>query len=498
MIWNLFNHPRHLIAAYKSLLWVSSVILVSSLCLVGAMARFYLAYRYRAWQHYVDLLILLTLFFVCLFLVRSKKILQRRFSNQSFVWLLAAGLLLRMLVGFHDIYNRPTPVSDYRKFEILGQRLAFEKKYWDFVTPSGVELRAYRPPGLPMILASMYWVSSNGFPLSTEHVPLVVMFSFSIGTLIASFILVSRTRNLAAFVFFLYISVSPSMLLMASSTNSQLPFFFAILLVLLVMQSEKLDSKKAFLIGLFLGVSSLIRSNGLLFLPALVIYLLEKERLNFNRTIGRLGFASAGLIVTLLPWAIRNYLILGAPVLLATTSGANMYVANVVTDVRNAGGYYTIPDNVYLKYPNQSEVELSNSFSKEVLAFIIANPIHYLESLPYRVMKYMGDQEWSIQHFFQESSPKYPQAIHDLSQRVENLLTWTVFLLGLLLLVRSRDCGLPEGNFVLLSYLIYSVIDLLLFESRDRYHFPYLLFPMLSATLCSTEVDDSGDLNALR
>jgi hypothetical protein len=38
-------------------------------------------------------------------------------------------------------------------------------------------------------------------------------------------------------------------------------------------------------------------------------------------------------------------------------------------------------------------------------------------------------------------------------------------------------------TFLLFAYISYSLVDLALFECGDRYHFPYILFPLISAAV---------------
>jgi 4-amino-4-deoxy-L-arabinose transferase-like glycosyltransferase len=79
------------------------------------------------------------------------------------------------------------------------------------------------------------------------------------------------------------------------------------------------------------------------------------------------GIAAAGVaLLALLPWAIRNQLLLGEPVLLTTSGGANLYL--------NALRIWTIPPEVAAL----PEAERMRALGEVAIDWIMANPLRYL------------------------------------------------------------------------------------------------------------------------
>jgi hypothetical protein len=157
-----------------------------------------------------------------------------------------------------------------------------------------------------------------------------------------------------------------------------------------------------------------------------------------------------------------------------------MYTANVITDPKRGGGYSGIDPEFFERFRNLKESELDGAMKREAIIHIKEHPMIYLKSIPFRIAKYMSPQQWTIRYFNSHSKVTY--GLEFLTLELERLLIFIVFVLGLASLWYTKKLdALP--TFILLSYLSYSLLDLALFECGDRYHFPYILFPLLSTSL---------------
>lgn len=76
--------------------------------------------------------------------------------------------------------------------------------------------------------------------------------------------------------------------------------------------------------------------------------------------------------VTLVPWMMRNYVVVGAPVL-TSNAGVNLYGANNPTA---KGGYY-LPDEKDPDAPN-TELENDRYYFKKGLEYIYGHPRHFV------------------------------------------------------------------------------------------------------------------------
>jgi 4-amino-4-deoxy-L-arabinose transferase-like glycosyltransferase len=205
------------------------------------------------------------------------------------------------LVLWHDTNDRPLPDSDYAKYEKLGERLAFEHRYYDSTLATGLELRAYRPPGLPFMMAMSYLV------IGRDKAPLVLTTMLGFGVLVASYFLLKPANTVLAAILFGYIAISPNVLFMASISNTQLPFFLIFLLLFLALQRYEGKLWQCVLIGCLLAAGALTRLNMFLVVPFLLLFLWEKHQGAMITAASRFAIMVLVMASVIGPWTYRNY-----------------------------------------------------------------------------------------------------------------------------------------------------------------------------------------------
>lgn len=467
------NRKLSMFALYTTCLRWSTVLLLSLLIVVSLITGSFLLLKDKTLLYALDMLIFLA---ACLAGVVIYKIGQKYIPGKRvFHILLLLGIGLRIFVFVHDLHDRPKPESDYAKHEILARRLAFEHQYYDSPTSTGTEIRARRPPGLPLIMAVFYM-------MGTELAPLITMTLFQIGVLISAYLLLMPHKNVMALLLFAYIAISPNILSMASTSNSQLPHLFLILVLVLVLQFFRGRYWESALVGLLLGADALVRLNVFLLLPGLLLFIGAHYGPNKRAALKSCIVIAVALIATIAPWTYRNYRVLGHLVVVSETAGVSMHSANVIKDPKRGGGYNEISDEFFVRHPALSEIELNRTLTRETINYIWMNPSIYIKSVPYRLARFMGMQGWSIEYFFSHVRGQYPGWVTLLTLKAERFFLWLIFISGFIGVLTMKKM-LPLQAFILFAYLSYAVIDLALFESGERYHFPYILFPLLSAAL---------------
>lgn len=164
------------------------------------------------------------------------------------------------------------------------------------------------------------------------------------------------------------------------------------------------------------------------------------------------------------------------------TSGLGLYSSNVTTDPRKVGDYNGVPDSVMNKYSKLSEVEFDNALKNETFNFVKNHPDILIKGIPFKLIKYSGWQDWTISYFFQYT--KYPgsRTIESFFQLIENFLFWIILFFPLMYLIRNKNLS-PLTTYILWAYLIYTLALLPVSETRSRYNFPYILFPLFSIAL---------------
>src|SRR4029453_13607675 len=135
----------------------------------------------------------------------------------------------------------------------------------------------------------------------------------------------TKNRNLYALLFFAYISISPNVLFMASSSNTQLPFFCVLLFVVILLKDYNGEPLKCIMIGILLGIAALIRQNTLLLLPGVFVFFFESNLNQTGQILRKAALVFAAFAAIVLPWSIRNYFVLGDFVLVATNTGTSMF-----------------------------------------------------------------------------------------------------------------------------------------------------------------------------
>jgi hypothetical protein len=79
----------------------------------------------------------------------------------------------------------------------------------------------------------------------------------------------------------------------------------------------------------------------------------------------------------LLPWMMRNYRLLGKPVL-STNGGRNLWLGNNPESSVNSGSDIVMPPELAARISAATEIEADRIYSEEALKFVKANPKHYL------------------------------------------------------------------------------------------------------------------------
>lgn len=475
-----------LLRTYKSIGRVAMILLLIILIISALVSRIY------AGVIHLDAGYIAEIFFFGCILILAFKLFSGRISlsggDKIFKALLIAGLSLRILFAVHDMINRPVQESDYIKHEKLGARMAFEGEFYDF---AGVELRNFRQPGLPFLFAAGLLVYNSQVTFA------LIMILISLGVLISGYYLFRGLKNSGALISFGYIAVSPNMLFMASNSNTQLLFFLMIILLFIVLKNYSGKFYQLVIIGALLAGEMYVRFNFLLIF-LLIPYMMEYYSAAGTGVKLKEAFAKSGIVILIFiifysPWLIRNYNVYGK-LRLMPSEGPRFYSSNVIKDYTKAGGYNGIPDSVINKYKHLPESEFDRALRDDAINFVIANPVNYAKGIPFRIMKYSGRQDWTIGYFFDHAGYSNSRILNEIIQGIENIFFWIILIYPLMFFIKRKRMG-NLSAFIIWSYLIYSLLLLSVSETRSRYNFPYILFPVFAASFVNSRFkNDNKDL----
>jgi hypothetical protein len=208
---------------------------------------------------------------------------------------------LALAAGLAVLDSRPVGVvHDDAMYVILARSLASGQGYRYLNLPGAPEATHF-PPGYPALLAAVSWIAP-AFPASV-----VVFKALNALFLAAAAVLVARfaaTRAMGrgwALALGAASAVSVPLLVLGSMVMSE-PLFLALLLALLPALESFVErpssARKALLLGAALAACTLVRSHGIVLLPAVLLVLAAHRRW---RAAGLIAVAAIGC---LLPWQL--------------------------------------------------------------------------------------------------------------------------------------------------------------------------------------------------
>jgi 4-amino-4-deoxy-L-arabinose transferase-like glycosyltransferase len=178
----------------------------------------------------------------------------------------------------------------------------------------------------------------------------------------------------------LFLFIYPTRLFSTYVPLSDIPFslFFMMSCVMYVIFA--LNPGKGvylFLAGVFAGGAALIRASGvILFLPLLIGSFFPGGRGAYERVL-RLAVLLGGFLVIVLPWTVRNTLMLGHVVLISANGGYNLLAGS---NPRGAIFWTDYPDSLLraVGNPAWNEAERDSFCLARARAHITAHPVSFL------------------------------------------------------------------------------------------------------------------------
>ena len=234
------------------------------------------------------------------------------------------------------------PASDSVDYHRLAAHLASGRGF-TLGREDGLYPTTFRPPLLPMLVAPFYALFGPRhvvallveIALSALTVPVVYALGLALrgrSTALASAVAVAFWPTLLYFSTVL-LSETPAILLTAVS------------LLLAVRLFARGGAPLALGAGVALGLDSLARPTALPLAAFLLAWLALAPRRALGVRAREAALTALGLVLTVLPWTLRNYAVSGAFIPITTGSGTSLYDSNnplVTTDPRYRGGSLTL------------------------------------------------------------------------------------------------------------------------------------------------------------
>ena len=244
--------------------------------------------------------------------------LERRTERDFVTLLLVIAVALRAIA----VVTFPlAPANDHEMFLRLALGMRAGEGYRLAYGPS-----AFFPPGMPLLLTGWFWVFPPGV-VSAKALGWLIGVAIPPLTYVAGRSLVGQT---AARWGALITAVSPTLVFYSATIGYEL--LLAGLELTIAWQATLVWSRtsgrgvRLLLIGVLTGVAALVKPTSLL-IPALLC-LSWIPRLHLRRATGFAAVVGIVMAAVILPWTLRNWRVLGAPVLISTNGGPVLYTAN--------------------------------------------------------------------------------------------------------------------------------------------------------------------------
>ncbi|MBN2209466.1 MAG: glycosyltransferase family 39 protein [Candidatus Coatesbacteria bacterium] len=248
-------------------------------------------------------------------------------KDKRILWLFIVSLAVRLFLVF--IHTDVKLVHEMNGYD-YGARCMLEGKGFICVEERGY--RAFLPPGYSFFLAGVYWLFGHSF-FAVRFVQailgaLTVVFAY----LLTKQMFEEKVARLGAWILAFY----PQSVQFADLMQTETVFLFFFLLAMIfyfrtLRGGSQWNTVSA---GLFFGVSALVRSIIIFYLPLIVGFFLLFKR--DRQMIVRSVMVTLIMLAAIAPWTIRNYAVLDAFVPINTKAGWDFFQHN------HSGVYYII------------------------------------------------------------------------------------------------------------------------------------------------------------
>lgn len=394
-------------------------------------------------------------------------------SRIALLLVVALGMALRV---WWMVSSSSIPVSDAGGYRELALSLARGHGYRLGATgPDDIGvLTAWWVPGWPFYVSLLYRLFGEWDTVVRVGNLLLASLTITL-TYVLGRMLFGHARALASAV---TVALFPTLVLLPEfflTENLALPGLLAVAILTLTLTPRWPAMASGVVLGLAIGLLTLVREQSVLLAPAVILYWLALRPL-WRRLAIQVAALALGVSLIVAPWVWRNAATVGVP-WVATTSGINLYVAlNPEAD-----GSWN-PSVLFARWPDfgpgLQEARLYAEGRSSALAYLTSQPRQALSLAPARLTRFFFEQHWA-QWWDQDASERHtisPEA-HQYLLLLAYLSAVIVLTLAVYFLVRCRWWQSPPAV-LLVGILTFPVLLHTLIYGMGRFHAP--LIPILA------------------
>jgi 4-amino-4-deoxy-L-arabinose transferase-like glycosyltransferase len=325
-------------------------------------------------------------------------------------------------------------------------------------------------PGYSTVLSGLYRLFGTD-PIVGE------LFNAVVGavTVVALMLLVERmVDRRTAIVAGVTSTVMPGLILWTDVLVTETLYTALFVTFLLVLSFARPTWRWLVLIGFVMGIGGLVRGEALTWgLLPIVLFWRDLPRLEL---VKRIGAIAAVVVVVLLPWTIRNAIVMDAFVPVATNASQTLWTGH---NERATGGQVYPTEEYYLQFPQDApdrELESTKALRNDALEYMVTHPIDELRLIPLKLIHLNRGDSYALD--WVNAAPDAPPVSAVAVERIGvvadaayyGLLTLTV--LGMVMLGASF-WGSRMGRVLTASFLTALFLYGFLYYGNYRYRLPY-------------------------
>lgn len=268
--------------------------------------------------------------------------------------------------------------------------------------------------------------------------------------------------------------------------------YTCLLLLVSVLLVTRQSLPMLLLIGITLGLATLIKTQTLLLAPLLVIIAYPKSwSFNaFKPAITQAFTVGIFMLAVIAPWTLRNYVVFGEFILVSTNGGTSLLAGNNPSVVGDYRRDYSDTDPLFeqVGFSAANQVESDKRARQLAKQWIMENPGAFIGLIPKKFFRFWapdGEAEWG----YQAGTPSYDKyMIWFRTARIINQVYY-FFLLGCFAVAIRRLFRTPASPklYYGLVIAVYFTLISLVFSGQSRYHFPVMPFILAYAAWIGSE-----------
>ena len=298
-------------------------------------------------------------------------------QNRWILFILSLAFILRLAWLF---YAQPVPISDFNDYRTLAEGI-LDHGQFGYPEPTSFFL-----PVHPTLVAALMLVSRADLWLGFGMV-LVSTASCLLIYLVARRVLARERPSLIAAAIFAFLPV----FVLYSPVLATEHLFIALMLLamLAVVTLRGSTGWRELAVGLLLGLAILTRGEALFYAPAFLFYLwvgtATPKRIRWRQSM----LIIIGIVVVLVPWYVRNAVVVTGDTGLSASAGVNFYFAH-----NDSGFYGAYTEGSPLQ--GLSAVDASREGWRLAFEYLRENPLRLVKDTRRATQELFGDPDYAL------------------------------------------------------------------------------------------------------